>query len=239
MKPANPPSPFRNWSRLLLGGLAALWMGQALAADSTSNAPPARSLAAFKLITERNIFNPNRRVGIPEGSRSSQTVRPVRTEGISLTGTMIYEQGSYAFFDGSETKYRAALQCSNTLAGLTLVEIGPNQVKFLTGSNTLELPIGMQLKRRDEGPWLLVAEPATWSARSDSSPNESTSRNFGSSRGFGGFGGFGSSAGGGFGSSAGGSSGSSTGGSSGSSAGGSSDEILKRLMKQREQELNK
>jgi hypothetical protein len=176
-------------------------MGQALAADSTTNAPPpARSFAAFKLITERNIFNPNRRVGTREGSRPVETAKPVKTEGLALVGTMIYEQGSYAFFDGSEAKYRTALQCSNTLAGLTLTEIGLNQVKLLTGSTTVELPIGRQLKRQDEGPWLLVAETAAWSAKSDSSTNDSTS---------------------------------------GSSAGGSSDDILKRLMKKREQELNK
>ena len=76
--------------------------------NSAAGAVPARGdFVSFRVITERNIFNP-RRYG-----RSSKAPPPrtepekvVKSERFALLGTMSYEKGRYAFFDGSSTDFR-------------------------------------------------------------------------------------------------------------------------------------
>jgi hypothetical protein len=198
--------------------VAMLWATRLSAAQTATNAPVTRDFNTFKIIVERNIFNPNRRPGQRPGDRG-EAPKPVKTDGLSLVGTLVYDTNAYAFFDGSDARFRTVLQTSNSLSGLTLVEITPDRVKFNTASNTLELPIGMQLKRQEEGPWLLVAEAGSWAPTSDSSA--AGDRPPGERPGGGG------------------SSGGNSSSASSNSGGGGSDEVLKRLMQKREQELSK
>ncbi len=139
---------------------------------STSSAPRL-DIASFRLIWERNIFDPN---------RSSRTpyVRPVRneprrtsrTDSFSLVGTMTYEAGRYAFFDGNSAFYRKVAKPSDTIAGYKVAEVGPNSVK-LTASDGKEvvLPVGMQMRRFDEGAWSVAerSEPLGSAPRGTSS----------------------------------------------------------------------
>jgi hypothetical protein len=207
--------------------LALLWAPHLAAAQTATNTPATRDFSAFKIIVERNIFNPNRRPGVRPGD-PGDAPKPVKIDGFSLVGTLVYDTNAYAFFDGSDARFRTVLQASNSISGLTLVEIAPDKVKFNNTSNTLELPIGMQLKRHDDGPWQLVAEAGSWSTSSDASPTRERSsfgdrppgdrppppggRLDGESRGS---------------------------GASTSSSSGGSDDVLKRLMQKREQELTK
>ena len=198
------------WPQGLRWGLVMALLGASrlAGAQTATNAPSTRDFTAFKIIVERNIFNPNRRPNSREDR--GEAPKPVKTDGLSLVGTLVYDQAAYAFFDGSDARFKTVLKTSNTLGGLTLVEIAPDRVKFNTASNTLELPLGMQLKRQEEGPWLLVAETGSWAPASDASPAKDRSA------------------------------GDRPGGSGGGScSGGGSDEVLKRLMQKREQELTK
>ena len=161
-------------------------------------------LQAYKIVYERNIFNPNR------GPRSSRrnggdAPKPVKIEAFSLVGTLMSEKGAYAFFDGSDSQYRAALRTSNTIAGYTLTAIAQNFVTLCSSSNTFDLNMYMQMRRQDEGDWELTEATGSWnSTNSSSSTNGAVAV-------------------------------SEEGG--GSDAG--ADEVMKRLMKKREEELKK
>src|SRR6476646_3336314 len=86
-----------------------------------TNAPSRLDYPSFQIIRDRNIFDMNR------SPRSSYTPRPVvrteperrysRSESIALLGTMSYEKGRFAFFEGSSAQYRQVLSSSNTIAG--------------------------------------------------------------------------------------------------------------------------
>jgi hypothetical protein len=207
---------------LWLLALLLSWLGAnpLAAADKAPAAAPALKFEDFKLLYERNIFSPSRRSQRPG---AVEIVRPKKVEGFSLVGTMIYEKGSYAFFNGSEAKYRTAVTVSNTLAGLMLIDITPNSVKFNSASNLFELTMDKQLKREDEGEWQLVTGAGSWdgpaassSDRDQSSERDRFSRRDRSGRD---------------------SSPSVSGGATGSSGGSASaEEVLKRLMQRREQE---
>ena len=86
---------------VLLVSLAA--PAAALGIDSTNSAGGASSrmdYVSFRVISERNIFNP-RRSGRSTARTTTRTEpeRRVRTERFALLGTMSYEKGRYAFFD--------------------------------------------------------------------------------------------------------------------------------------------
>ena len=123
---------------------------------ATRESAPAAGLdlQSFAIISERNIFNPNRR------GRSTRTQdepeKQIRAETFSLVGTMSYEKGRFAFFDGSSSEYRKVIEPAGTIADYRVAEITPNQVKLeSTNGQSIELKVGSQMKKEEEGPWTL------------------------------------------------------------------------------------
>jgi hypothetical protein len=133
------------------------WTGAPESQAQSTNAPSRLTFDAFRVVSDRNIFNPNRyarSTGRP--SNQTRTSRPAsRVEAISLVGIMAYEKGSFAFFDGSGGNFTKALQVGGTVGEYTVKQITPTEVKLTTGTNTLEMKVGMQLRREDEGDWFL------------------------------------------------------------------------------------
>ena len=128
--------------------------------------------AAFKAIVDKNIFDPNRYARQPgdRGPRSpSKTV-----DSLTLVGTMTYEKGTFAFFDGTSSDYKKALKLNDVIAGHKVTNIAPNSVKLAAGTNELELTVGMQLRREEDGPWSLASQPGYYTTVSIST---STSTN--------------------------------------------------------------
>lgn len=165
---------------------------------SATNVVSGRDFASFKIIPDRNIFNPNR------SSRSARTTtapaaKPVKVETFSLVGTMSYGKGDLAFFDGSSSAFRKALKTNDSIAGYVITHVTSANVRLEADGVAVEVPVGGQMRRQDEGPWQLAAGTQTQAPASRS------------------------------------------GGDSGenSGAGGGEDEILKRLLQKREEELNK
>ncbi len=147
-------------------------------APSTASAAPsqpvnARDYAAFKVIPERNIFNPNRSAR-GAGTPKTEPDKAPRIDSFALRGTMIYEKGSFAFFDGSSSDYRKVLTTSNSIAGFTLKDIDSDGVKLEKEGKAIQLAVGQQLKRQNEGDWS-VGE-ATNATQSGASSGSSTSR---------------------------------------------------------------
>jgi hypothetical protein len=167
----------RGWG---LGAAAALMLVPASRAQS--NAPAAApDFAAFKIVTERNIFDAKRTGRSSRGGGERRRVARVDT--VALVGTLSYEKGNYAFFDGSSSEYRKALQSGATIAGYTLAEVLPNRVK-LTQANAsnapVELKVGLQLRREDGGDWQVTARSSSTERSSGGPP--STGPDLGRSR---------------------------------------------------------
>lgn len=137
---------------LLVGWVAALE-----APAQSTNAPRRLTFDAFRVVSDRNIFNPNRYARSsgrpPTQTRSSRPAS--RVEAISLVGIMAYEKGTFAFFDGSGGNFTKVLQVGGTVGEYTVTQITPSEVKLSMGTNTVDLKVGMQLRREDEGDWFL------------------------------------------------------------------------------------
>jgi len=149
------------------------------AQSSATNPPPTRpepvsgklDESSFRIVSERNIFNANRSGGTV---RSSSSRRPVRVESFALVGTMAYEKGAFAFFEGSSSEFTKVLKTDGIIAGYKLVDILANAVELEINGQMIELPIGSGLRREDQGAWKVSDSISTGNGGGDSS--ESTGR---------------------------------------------------------------
>ncbi len=118
---------------------------------------------SFKIISDRNIFDPNRST---RSSRRSEGPRPAKVESFALVGTMSYEKGTYAFFDGTGSSYRKTVKTGDTIAGYKVAEIAADRVKLAVNGQQIELNVGVQMKKQDEGEWQVAGRAESFSASS-------------------------------------------------------------------------
>lgn len=141
---------------------------------TTQSADP---FEAFRSIGERNIFDPNRQPRIRRDS-SADVVTPA-DEVVAFVGTLQYEKGLFAFFDGSDPRYRTTLPIGGTIAGFSITQIAPRSVSLSAKDRLLTLRIGESLRRRESSDWTVstLAQPlgdaTTASTASSSSTNPS------------------------------------------------------------------
>ena len=115
-------------------------------------APAGPSFETYRLIGDRNIFNPNR---VGRSSRSSDAPAP-RTDVISFVGTMQYEKGLFAFFDSPDSNYRKTLKTGGTVGKFTVKAISADSVELERDDKPVTLKMGQQLRRPEGGDWTLI-----------------------------------------------------------------------------------
>ena len=144
---------------LVLFSLFLLNSGQQTVFAQATNSPSRLDYASFHIITDRNIFDPRRSARYTPTER---TRRPTaRIDSFALVGTMSYEKGLFAFFDGSSSDYRKVLKQDDTIAGFKVAGIEASYVKLASPSNQVELHVGMQLRHEEDGAWQISAQPET------------------------------------------------------------------------------
>ena len=202
-----------NWMGFLLAWIA---FGSGLTHAAETNQPTVLdSKALARRVAERNIFDPDRQPRTRGESRPiPKPVVAVAADApeMGLVGVMTFPKGTFAFFDGNAAEYRKTLQLQALIAGHTVTAITPQSVT-LSESNgpTVLLKVGQRLRKDAEGVWKLAA----------GGTGEAFTRSSGSV-------GAGSGAA---------SSSSSSSATSTTEDPPGSDEILKRLLKKREQEM--
>ena len=112
-----------------------------------------------QFITERNIFDPNRFAHYTSGSQPIIHPPPRNAPTFTLVGTMSYEKGMFAFFDGNQSNLRKVLYQSESdnIAGFTLAEITLAGVKLQTADKkqTVQMKIG-EIMRQEGSNWQLA-----------------------------------------------------------------------------------
>lgn len=137
-----------------------------LAGAQTNDAASATDYASFsRVIAERNIFDPNRVAHTPGAKRTAYRPRTrsaaPAAPAFSLVGTMSYEKGRFAFFSGNSADLKKILELDGSIAGYTVAEIAPTQVKLQSADKKiLALKIGDTL-RQESGHWELAAQGET------------------------------------------------------------------------------
>lgn len=140
------------------------------------------NFGSFRIISDRNIFNQNR--SSRSARRESSRPRPApAVQSLSLVGTMSYEKGDFAFFDGSSPDYKKGLKPGDKIAGYEIKEIKASRVKIANDKQQFEMKVGQQLRREDEGEWQLASAGSRSSAPSTSAETKGTSESATSSSG--------------------------------------------------------
>jgi hypothetical protein len=153
-----PGNKFRRIT-LLAAGLLFVAPGSwsAFGAQTNDDTPGRTDYRNFEIIPKRNIFNPRRSPAyVP--SKEPQIIRR-KTESLALVGVMSYGKGPMAFFDGSRSDYRKVLKPNESIAGFKVTAIDASSVKLAASTNEIELQLGMQLAREEEGEWKLSMRP--------------------------------------------------------------------------------
>ena len=191
-----------------------LWLAAGLAFAQTTNQAPDQGpdYSTFgQFIAVRNIFNPDRYPVSDTRPHASHAHVSPGVPYIALVGTMNYQKGMFAFFDGNNSDYKKVLQANGQIAGYIVKDITRSGVVLAatgtnsTQTNVLQLAIGAQLRQNGLG-WDLISagEAATTSTANDSTGSADSSP-------------------------------ATTSGASDSSS--APNDILKRLMQKREQEM--
>ncbi|MBI5381670.1 MAG: hypothetical protein HZA31_07205 [Opitutae bacterium] len=145
---------------LVLSGFAARDASQPRnnAVAKAAKVAPADPFDPFRLIGERNIFNPNR-VG---ASNRSAVVEPAGPVGdtITLVGTLESEQGLYAFFDCDDPSFRKVLAPGAKIAGYTVAQVQTGSIALERDAKTTPLRVTGQLHRAEGGDWTIVTGEA-------------------------------------------------------------------------------
>ena len=140
--------------------LAAMLAGGVAAFAQKNGVPAATNYVKFSaFITDRNIFDPNR---VPHFTSSDTPYRrpPTRiinrsAPALTLVGTMSYEKGMFAFFNGNTDELKKALQVGQQIAGYTIVEILPGSVKLETADTKKQFPMRVgDAMRKEGGKWV-------------------------------------------------------------------------------------
>jgi len=152
--------------------MASLLGGSVAWAQTQSNGIPGpEDYASFsRFITDRNIFDPTRQ---PHDYNSHRVYRPTRTRtprgtpGIQLVGTMNYQKGLFAFFSGTSDELNKVAQNGQAVAGYTVTAITPDSVTLESADkkDQIDMKIGDGF-RQENNKWIF--------AKSGEVPTEST-----------------------------------------------------------------
>jgi len=140
----------------------ALALATGLGATAQLNdAPGATEYTKFsRFITERNIFDPSRQPHAASNQNATYRPKVARSApAFTLVGTMHYEKGMFAFFDGNNPDLRKVLyeSDSNSIAGYNVSEITLAGVKLQTADkkSTVQLKIG-DMMRQEGSEWRMA-----------------------------------------------------------------------------------
>jgi hypothetical protein len=111
-----------------------------------------------RFITDRNIFDPNRQPH-SYGGRVRQTRTRTRSSGapyFGLVGIMSYSKGMFAFFNANDPGMKQVVTASQKIGDYTVTDITANEVKLVSNDKKqkLTLKIG-DVMRQENGAWIL------------------------------------------------------------------------------------
>ena len=124
--------------------VAGIVLSVSFGAQQTNNYP---TIDSFKIIRERNIFDPNR---TPTYVRNPRNGPPRHVaDAFALVGTMSYSKGRFAFFNGQSSQYKQVLEPGGNIAGYTVKEVAQDAVTLTANGKDFQMAVGAQMRKVD------------------------------------------------------------------------------------------
>jgi hypothetical protein len=118
-------------------------------ADKGGKVEKATNFDSFKLLRSRNIFDPNRRSGGKSSSSSQRETSESSGDSFTLTGILVHDAKSFAFFSGSRQSKVVHLQGS--FGGARVISIQNTQVELERDGKHVIVPVGKRLRIQEDG----------------------------------------------------------------------------------------
>jgi hypothetical protein len=112
----------------------------------------------FKIILDRNVFDPSRSQRSSREERGRRVQPPDR---LALMGVLIDNGKAVAFFEGSQREYNTELQRGETIDGYTITNIRTDRLIMQKGNQRIDLPVGSSLTKRSGEDWALSSREAS------------------------------------------------------------------------------
>jgi hypothetical protein len=126
----------------------------------------------FKLIRSRNIFDPNRRA--PRNTERRTDSR--RPDSFTLTGTMVTDTKTLAFFSGTRSEYSRVIPVGSSVGPFKVKTIAAAQVELERDGKVLTLPMGRTLQLENasgaSAPEVVDTPPPTEAPPEGSGPSD-------------------------------------------------------------------
>lgn len=134
------------------------------AADAEKTTPAnGSSFEAFRILTDRNIFDSGRGLREPETTGPvAPTTSTTRIERILLIGALINRADDFnetvAFFEGASAGQNATVRPGGSIAGYRVVRIRTDGVTLEKAGQSFDLRMGSGLTRQNDGEWQVAVE---------------------------------------------------------------------------------
>jgi hypothetical protein len=124
-------------------------LAERAAAAGTEPAPPATASSGYEVyrnVRSKNLFDPTRR-GITrvDPEAAARAAASTRTRSLALTGTMVTEGKSLAFFSGSAADGSRVVPVGNSVSNFKVASISTTQVSLEHDGKTITLDVGRAL----------------------------------------------------------------------------------------------
>ena len=142
--------PSSSWIGSLTAGVL---LGSLLVfAAETHQSPVIDSKEVARRVADRNIFDPERQPRIRGESRPTpkpKVVAAADSPEFGLVGIISYPRGTFAFFDGNASEFHKTLQLNAVIAGQTLSTITPQSITLIASNRPPNLLRVGQRLRQD------------------------------------------------------------------------------------------
>ena len=170
-----------NVSRFRVGwGILLMVLVGASAFAQSNGVPGPTDYAKFsQFVTDRNVFDPSRQPHAYSSSYRPKTRTRTHSSappGIMLVGTMSYEKGMFAFFNGNNADLKKAMQAGEKIADYTVTDISVGRVKLESADKKqqLDLKVGDGL-RQENGKWVFSGASELPAGTNSAEPTGSSS----------------------------------------------------------------
>ena len=127
------------------------------------------------MVRQKNIFDPNRRpMRVDSGSEGRSSGKERRASYFTLTGTMVAEGRSLAFFSGSRSEYSKVIPVGEVVGGFKVRSISPLQTELERDGRLFTIAVGRSQQIDGSTDEVSVAAPAA-DAGTSPSPSSSSS----------------------------------------------------------------
>jgi len=140
----------RGCFRVALGLLSTGLLMISAVGSRAQSAAKEKGFEAYRLVQTRNVFDPNRRAPRGEEQRRSGPPRS-RNDSFTLTGTMVTEGKTLAFFSGSRSEFSRVIPVGESVGDFKVKAIEAAQVELEHDGKATTLAIGRTVQLEGTG----------------------------------------------------------------------------------------